>query len=191
MTAIHMPSNIPYADISIPLYPQATPTLMLEAEKVVALAVIACNTRAMTTAPQVIPGLNNLSARATADIESIVRKAYEMGREDMRRELMALLSPSARDGVEATTPTSYGYDAAVARAPAKAPPGTVRPAIVKMIELSSGVSTEQILAATGFKENSVRGTLSTLHKEGKIERNAQGYWIKKLEASAEQLSEAS
>jgi DeoR/GlpR family transcriptional regulator of sugar metabolism len=73
----------------------------------------------------------------------------------------------------------------------KAPPGTVRPAIVKMIEQSPGVSTEQILAATGFKENSVRGTLSTLHKEGKITRNAQGYWIKKLEASAEQLAEAS
>jgi hypothetical protein len=143
----------------------------------------------MTIAPQVIPALNNLSARATADIESLVRKAYEMGREDMRRELMALLSPSARGGVEATTPTSYGYDAAVATAPAKAPPGTVRPAILKMIETSPGVSTEQILTATGFKENSVRGTLSTLHKERKIARNAEGQWIVWIKTAADQLLE--
>jgi hypothetical protein len=146
----------------------------------------------MTTVPQVIPALDKLAVRATADIASLIREAYEIGREDMRRELVALLSPSRAEGVESTTITFYNADAAVARSPAKAPPGTVRPAIVKMIEGSSGVSTEQILAATGFKENSVRGTLSTLHKEGKIARNAQGYWIKRLEASAEQaLAEAS
>ncbi len=142
----------------------------------------------MTITPQVIPALDKLTVRATADMASLIRDAYEMGREDMRRELVALLSPSAREGVETTT-IAYGYDAAVARAPAKAPPGTVRPAIVKMIEESSGVSTDQILTATGFKENSVRGTLSTLHKEGKIARNQEGHWISRLRSGVAQLME--
>jgi hypothetical protein len=151
---------------------------------------VLCNVRLMTTAPQVIPALDKLAVRATADIASLIREAYELGREDMRRELMALLSRESGDAV-ALVGEVHVPNIANARVSTKAPPGTVRPAIVKMIEGSPGVSTEQILTATGFKENSVRGTLSTLHKEGKIARNAQGYWIKSLEASANQLAEAS
>jgi hypothetical protein len=132
--------------------------------------------------------MENLATKAAADLRRLIDEAYRIGREDMRRELMALLSPS--DGAPNIGPLP-GTDVAIARTSAKAPPGTVRPAIVKMIVESSGVSTEQILAATGFKENSVRGTLSTLHKEGKIARNAQGHWIKKLEAPADQLAEVS
>jgi|ERR1700677_3369409 hypothetical protein len=144
--------------------------------------------RPMTTSPQVIPGLNSLSAQATADIESLIRKVYEMGREDMRRELMALLSPSSGDAV-AVVEEVHVTNITNARTSTKAPPGTVRPAIIKMIEGSSGVSTEQILAATGFKENSVRGTLSTLHKEQKIARNADGHWVAWEKTAVEQLLE--
>jgi predicted Rossmann fold nucleotide-binding protein DprA/Smf involved in DNA uptake len=143
----------------------------------------------MNTA-SVIPQLEKLASTATADIARLLKEVYDMGREDMRRELMALLSPE-RGGAVALVEEVHVPNIANARTSTKAPPGTVRPAILKMIEQSPGVSTDQILAATGFKENSVRGTLSTLHKEGKIARNAQGYWIKKLEASAEQLAEAS
>jgi Protein of unknown function (DUF3489) len=132
----------------------------------------------MTIATQVITALNKLAARATADIESLVREAYEMGREDMRKELLTLLHPSPRQ-----------TDAPPTVAPTKAPPGTVRPAILNMIEQSSGVSTEQIMTATGFKENSVRGTLSTLHKERKIARNAEGQWIAPIKTAADQSME--
>jgi hypothetical protein len=142
--------------------------------------------RPMTTSPQVIPGLNRLSAQATADIESIIRKVYEMGREDMRRELMALLSPASGDAV-AVVGEVHVPNIANARTSTKAPPGTVRPAILKMIEGSSGVSTEQILDATGFKENSVRGTLSTLAKEGRIERHLKTWIAKRFEGVAEEL----
>jgi hypothetical protein len=57
-----------------------------------------------------------------------------------------------------------------------------------MIEQSPGVSTEQILAATGFKENSVRGTLSTLAKEGRIERHLKTWIAKRFEGVAEELA---
>jgi hypothetical protein len=124
----------------------------------------------MTSAPQVIPALDTLTVRAAADIAPLLKEAYEMGREDMRRELMALLSPSS------DTVSLHGSVTAMARTSTKAPPGTVRPAILRMIAESSGVSTDQILVATGFKENSVRGTLSTLAKEGKIKRDLTG-WI--------------
>jgi hypothetical protein len=111
-------------------------------------------------------------------------------RDRRHSELMALLSPASGNTV-ATVGEVHVATIASVRTSTKAPPGTVRPAIFKMIEESSGVSTDQILTATCFKENSVRGTLSTLHKEGKIARNAQGYWIRILEAPAEQLAEAS
>ena len=103
-----------------------------------------------------------------------------MGREDMRKELLTLLHPSIRQTDTDVPPTV---------APTKAPPGTVRPAILNMIEQSSGVSTEQIMTATGFKENSVRGTLSTLHKERKIARNAEGQWIAPIKTAADQSME--
>jgi predicted HTH transcriptional regulator len=141
------------------------------------------------TNPHSISELDKLASQATDYTARLIREAYEIGRQDMRRELMELLSPN--DG--APTRLHYDSDASDAAAPkkTKAPPGTVRPAIVKMIEESSGVSTDEILTATGFKENSVRGTLSTLKKEGKITHNAQGYWIKRLEAPAKELAGAS
>jgi hypothetical protein len=144
----------------------------------------------MIESPRLIPDLEKIASRATADIARLLREAYELGRGDMRRELMALLSPASGNTV-ATVGEVHVATIASVRTSTKAPPGTVRPAIFKMIEESSGVSTDQILTATCFKENSVRGTLSTLHKEGKIARNAQGYWIRILEAPAEQLAEAS
>lgn len=130
--------------------------------------------------PSLIPPLEKLASTATADITRLLREAYEIGREDMRKELLSLLHPSPRQAVT---------DMRLTVAPAKAPPGTVRPAILNMIEQSSGVSTEQIMTATGFKENSVRGTLSTLHKERKIARNADGQWIAPIKTAADQMME--
>jgi hypothetical protein len=141
----------------------------------------------MTIAPQVIPGLAKLADSAAANTASLMREAYEMGREDMRRELMALLSPSRAIDPARTTVV---LDTAVL-AQTKAPPGTVRPAILRMIEQSPGVSTDRILVATGFKENSVRGTLSTLAKEGKIKRDLRGWITTNYDALIEEAVMAS
>jgi hypothetical protein len=140
----------------------------------------------MTTAPKVIPALDKLAVRATTNIDALILEAYEIGREDMRRELMALLSPSrASDHV---APSVFVDGGVVAN---KEPPGTVRPAILSMIESSNGIQVAEIIRATGFKENSVRGTVSTLAKEGKIFRNLNGWVAKKHEASARLSTEAS
>ena len=85
--------------------------------------------------PSLIPQLEKLASTATADITRLLREAYEIGREDMRKELLSLLHPSPRQAVTDTPLTV---------APAKAPPGTVRPAILNMIEQSSGVSTSKL-----------------------------------------------
>jgi hypothetical protein len=120
-------------------------------------------------------GLEKLEAKATADIGIRLKEAYDLGRSDMRCELMTLLSIPQDSGDAIPKGGPLG---AVVRTAAKAPPGTVRPAILAMIEASEGLLTEQILKATGFKENSVRGTLSNLQKQGEIERSA-GRWIRK------------
>jgi hypothetical protein len=94
---------------------------------------------------------------------------------------MELLAPErSYDGIASTGPLP---DVSVARTSGKAPPGTVKPAILNLIETSSGLLTEQIVKITGFKENSVRGTISALSKEGKIRRNGGGHWIKKSETA--------
>jgi hypothetical protein len=138
--------------------------------------------------PHSIPELDKLTSQATDYGARAIRQAYEMGRQDMRRELMALLSPSPND----EAPTRPHYDTNAQDAPVlktKAPPGTVRPGILRLIEESSGVTTEHILSTTGFKENSVRGTLSTLAKEGKIERRLNEWFVKYIKASDGETSE--
>jgi hypothetical protein len=95
----------------------------------------------------------------------------------MKRELMALLSPSDTKAPD----SSPSPNASVSRSPAKAAPGTVKPGILRILE-ESPLSTEQIIKLTGFKENSVRGTLSTLLKAGEIERDGS-LWKKKASIS--------
>jgi hypothetical protein len=136
------------------------------------------------------PSIERLASRASADIARLLEEAYNIGREDMRLELVTLLSPSrGNDNANIGEASVIGGTPSL-RTAEKAPPGTVKPRILKIIEdAPSGLRTEQILSVTGFKENSVRGTLSNLSKEGKIERRGE-YWIKKTEAPASEPAEA-
>jgi hypothetical protein len=129
--------------------------------------------------PSPIPALEEIASRMSSDFVSALAMAYAIGRADMKRELMALLSPLGAGADSPSTPRHSS--ASIARPSAKAPPGTVKPAILRMLD-DSALSTEQIIRITGFKENSVRGTLSTLLKAGEIERNG-GYWKKKAPIS--------
>jgi len=141
--------------------------------------------------PRPIPALENLASEAAPHITRLLEKAYTIGRDDMRRELMALLSPSrGSDGI-AMTGTVSDANVIVARTSTKAPPGTVKPAILHMIENSPPLLTEQIISQTGFKENSVRGTLSALYKGGKIERTSGGLWTKKHKVPSAETEETS
>lgn len=60
----------------------------------------------------------------------------------------------------------------------RAAPGTVKPTILSIIANSqNGMLTREVVSATGFKPNSVRGTLWTLHNEGSIEKADSGRWV--------------
>lgn len=52
----------------------------------------------------------------------------------------------------------------------RATPGTVKPTIEKIVRESSGVTMQEIVEKTGFKFNSVRGTLYTLKSEGVVDK---------------------
>lgn len=57
-------------------------------------------------------------------------------------------------------------------------PGTVKPELIRRIENSlEGVTTEALIDETGFKPNSVRGTLSTLHITDKVITKLGNKWI--------------
>ena len=68
----------------------------------------------------------------------------------------------------------------VANIEGRAPVGTVKPAIKVLIEnAANGIRATQIIEKTGFKENSVRGTLAALKAEGFAQRRGERWFRSK------------
>ena len=132
-------------------------------------------------------------SRSLAALRGVIKDAYNAGREDMRRELMALLSASIERSDVVPKEEPPGANIAAQRSAARATPGTVKPTLLEMIAeatgLGTGVSTADLVRQTNFKENSVRGTLSTLRSEGKIEQRSD-LWFIKSEAPSNESEEA-
>ena len=60
----------------------------------------------------------------------------------------------------------------------RAPPGTVKPLVLKTIQASkTGMTIREITDATGVKYNSVRGTVWTLKNEEKVKKGDGGRWM--------------
>jgi hypothetical protein len=126
--------------------------------------------------------IEDILSRATDGLRELLKEAYESGRakerEDMKRELVAFLSHKDQSLEIALAASSIalvgsGADLHVVRAPA----GTVKPQIKVMIEnASDGITASEIIEKTGFKENSVRGTLSALKTEGFAKRRGE-FWF--------------
>jgi hypothetical protein len=134
--------------------------------------------------------IESLTSRAAADIGRVIEEAYRQGREDMKRELMAVLSPSAPRSANTTVSLGITKLAVVPQTGGKLPPGTVKPTILKLImDTPGGLPTEEIIAKTGFKENSVRGTLSGLLKLGQVFRSGKN-WVTNAEAPVKLSTEA-
>jgi hypothetical protein len=113
--------------------------------------------------------IEDLISLATQDARKLMEAAYEAGRADMRRELFAILA-------EPTEITLTGSDAELHVG--RAPSGTVKPTIKTLIEnAQTGILTSEIIEKTGFKENSVRGTLSALKAENFAYRKGD-LWFK-------------
>jgi hypothetical protein len=111
--------------------------------------------------------IENILSRTAQELRKLIDEAYEAGRVDMKRELAAFLA----DG---NTPLIKRTVSLAASSEVRAQAGTVKPAIKALIEnANNGIPASDIIEKTGFKENSVRGTLSALKTEGFAERRGE------------------
>jgi hypothetical protein len=114
--------------------------------------------------------IENILSRATQDLRELLEEAFESGRADMKRELATFLS-----GDTARMTMTVGP---AADTEGRAPSGTVKPGIKALIaNASDGITASEIIEMTGFKENSVRGTLSALKADGFAERRGDLWFM--------------
>lgn len=73
----------------------------------------------------------------------------------------------------ATPATSEGDDEADGRQP----PNSVKPEILRLVRMQPGLTRDEIVAATGFKPNSVRGTLWALRAQDHAIIFEDGRWF--------------
>jgi hypothetical protein len=130
--------------------------------------------------------LEKIIEAATQDLRKRLQEAYAAGGENVRRELLAVLSPGNRHHIDIAAVTASPKPSGGER---RAAPGTVKPTILKLIEeasfLDDGISAAEIIRKTGFKENSVRGTISTLRIEKVIEQRGDRWFMKETPPSSE------
>lgn len=93
-------------------------------------------------------------------IRKLLEEVFDAGREDLRRELSEVLGHRLLKG--------HVHNMK------REPNHTVRPAIIDLIGKShGGISTSDVTRTTGFKDNSVRTTLSILQKDGIVEQRGR------------------
>lgn len=105
-------------------------------------------------------------------------EGYDAGFAAAQKEIMAMVSGIGKrysgEGIENIRVPSR----AITLDDERAAPGTVKPAILKLIkEHPDGLSKSQIVNLTGIKPNSVRGTLWSLNQEGVIGKGGRDLWI--------------
>ena len=138
--------------------------------------------------------IENILSRATQDVRKLIEEAYEAGRGSARDEIRAGLYAYLSSGGEPTFLGSIDTPviAATEQTTERAPSGTVKPGIKALIENArNGITASQIIEKTGFKENSVRGTLSALKAEGVAERRGELWFLSQEKDSPALASESS
>lgn len=123
--------------------------------------------------------LDSIISASSEALRPLIEEAFELGRDAGRSEasaeMKAKLADLLSDNHRATPPVAASAvvspiapaTRAADTSDKRAKPGSVRPAIMQMIaDTDAGVTSEEIVKATGFKPNSVRGTLWTLGHEG-------------------------
>jgi hypothetical protein len=117
--------------------------------------------------------LDRLVSRTLESVERAIRHAYDMGRSEALSRLSAVLTELA-PALTAKSPKPEG-PASAAQTEGRAAQGTVKPAILALTGRPNGATAEE-MAAIGIKFNSIRGTIYSLHKEGKIERHGDRWY---------------
>ena len=84
----------------------------------------------------------------------------------------ASLCPTCTDALEA-----FMQKPPAASLPKRAPPGTVKPAVLAALSVDVGRRSGEVCDMTGLLGNSVRGTLSILQKDGKAVLKDGRYYL--------------
>jgi hypothetical protein len=120
--------------------------------------------------------IKSIVSEAIETLHPLLEEAFEAGRTvgrqeaaaELKTKIAAVLAPDLLTGALSDLklppmPKAASDDAT------RVTPGTVKPTILRLIrESGRGLTTQEITTRTGFKPNSVRGTLWTLRKEGAV-----------------------
>lgn len=125
-----------------------------------------------------IPGADALRARLTEAFEAGRAQGKREASNEVRTKLVGFFdNMEAPDSVSVMTQVEGETHPLPAQSQlhttngARATPGTVKPTIARIISAApDGLTTEDIVKQTGFKENSVRGTLHNLRTEKTIKK---------------------
>jgi len=136
--------------------------------------------------------IEEILSLATQDVRKLIEAAFEAGRADMRRELFALLTDNNRQTELAPIGSLADFHETIDHGNGRAPSGTVKPAIKDLIKNSAnGIRASDIIERTGFKDNSVRGTLAALRAEGFAERRGEFWYLSQRKGPLTAASEPS
>lgn len=135
--------------------------------------------------------IQDILADANEALRPIIEAAYHAGRDagrreaanDLRAKLASVIGGDELSSTDKSTEvhtslTNQGDVASSSEEDGRATPGTVKPMVLKLIsEARNGITTRDIVRATGFKHNSVRGTLWALRKDGLITKDENKRWV--------------
>lgn len=136
--------------------------------------------------------LSSATASVRAAIEAAYAKGFDAGKKQGERDASAGLkaklasilgadeiteAPQGPACTEINVPLSLSSESPQGDETERAAPGTVKPVILSTIANSRGMTTKEIVETTGFKHNSVRGTLWTLQRDGAIQKDDRGRWV--------------
>lgn len=109
------------------------------------------------------------------------KSGYEAGYRDAMSRVLAKIQEVASADSAGASETVAPDASDSGEAEGRATPGTVKPAIEKLVLESSGLTMQEIVERTGFKYNSVRGTLYTLKSEGIVDKWGEQWFPAKKE----------
>lgn len=122
--------------------------------------------------------IDQIKTDAGKSLEQLLTEAFEagrvVGREESAAEFREFRNKLAH--ILDAEPVQAGPIAMEHQAGGRATPGSVKPAILNLIIANPGLSQDEIQQKTGFKPNSVRGTLWTLSAQDKAIHKVSGYW---------------
>jgi len=130
--------------------------------------------------------LDHLLENAMAEVAKAMHAAFNAGKEsglqeartELAEKLSSMIGSIASHKPERSLISSAGERPPTDRPSQKrAPQGSIKPALLRALEpYPLGLPASDIVASTGFKENTVRGTLRQLLAEGKVlKRN--NFWL--------------